>query len=56
MKESTGTDVCLLVSPLIRSHLQQLVSRKAPELPVLSYAEISDDLPVEIVGNVQAPR
>ena len=56
LKESTGTDVCLLVSPLIRSHLQQLVSRKAPELPVLSYAEISDDLPVEIVGNVQAPR
>ena len=52
--ENCEADLTLLVSPVIRLNLQQLVSRKIPDLPVLSYAEISDELPVEILASVNA--
>jgi len=56
LRESYESDLSLLVSPLIRYHISQLISRKVPELAVLSYSEISDDLPVEIVATVNTPK
>ncbi|MCM8534740.1 MAG: flagellar biosynthesis protein FlhA [Lentisphaeraceae bacterium] len=56
LKESYDAEIALLVSPIIRYHLSQLTSRKIPELAVLSYSEISDDLPVEIVASVTPPK
>ena len=56
LKESYDTEIALLVSPVVRYHISQLTSRKIPELSVLSYSEISDDLPVEIVASVTPPK
>jgi flagellar biosynthesis protein FlhA len=44
--------IVLLASPLIRLHLYRMIERKIDELPVLSYSEISDDIPLQILGTV----
>ena len=56
VRESYDSDISLLVSPIIRYHLSQLLMRKIPELAVISYSEISDDLPVEIIATVNSPK
>jgi flagellar biosynthesis protein FlhA len=56
LKESYDAEIALLVSPIIRYHLNQLTSRKIPGLAILSYSEISDDLPVEIIASVTPPK
>ena len=45
----------LLTSPLIRFHLRQLLARRTPELNVLSYGEVLDDVPLSVLGAVEAP-
>lgn len=56
LQQSYDSEVTLLVSPLIRYHVHQLVSRKIDDMPVVSYSEISDDLPVEVLGAVAVPK
>jgi flagellar biosynthesis protein FlhA len=46
-------DIVLLVSPLIRLHIFRMAERKIEGLPVLSYSEISDDIPLKVVGTVR---
>jgi flagellar biosynthesis protein FlhA len=50
----TENTVVLLTSPSIRPHLARLVRRKSPDLPVMSYAEVSDDVQLQVVGTVAA--
>ncbi|OGV35351.1 MAG: flagellar biosynthesis protein FlhA [Lentisphaerae bacterium GWF2_45_14] len=45
-------DIVLLVSPLIRLHVSRMVQRKIHDLPVLSYAEVSDDIPLKVLASV----
>jgi len=47
------SDIVLLVSPLIRLHMFRMVERKVEGLPVLSYSEISDDIPLKVVATVK---
>ena len=47
------SDIVLLVSPLIRLHMFRMVERKVEGLPVLSYSEISDDIPLKVVATVR---
>ena len=56
LRESYDSVISLLVSPTVRYHLSQLVTRKIPDLAVISYSEISDDLPVEIIATVNPPK
>ena len=42
----------LLTSPMIRSHVAQLVMRFLPNVPVLSQAEIPPDIRLHSAGNV----
>jgi flagellar biosynthesis protein FlhA len=49
------SDVVLLTGPLIRPHLCRMVERKVPDMPVLSYAEVADDVSMRILGTVSAP-
>lgn len=56
IRESYDSSISLLVSPIIRFHMSQLLIRKLPELAVISYSEISDDLPVEIIATVNPPK
>jgi flagellar biosynthesis protein FlhA len=45
-------DIVLLVSPLIRLHMYRMLQRKIDDIPVLSYAEVSDDVPLKVLGTV----
>ena len=56
LRESYDSVITLLVSPTVRYHISQLVTRKIPDLAVISYSEISDDLPVEIIATVNPPK
>ena len=56
LRESYDSIITLLVSPTVRYHISQLVTRKVPDLAVISYSEISDDLPVEIIATVNSPK
>jgi flagellar biosynthesis protein FlhA len=51
-KKRTEHDLVLLVAPGIRPHLSRLVGRVSPLLPVLSYAEISDEVSLQVLGTV----
>lgn len=53
VREMTDADVVLLVSPLIRLHMYRMVERKIYNLPTLSYAEVSDDVSLKILGVVK---
>lgn len=49
-------DIVLLVSPLIRLHTFRMTERKIEGLPVLSYSEISDDIPLKVVATVREQK
>ncbi len=53
-EHAVGTDgtPVLLVSPIIRSHLAQLLTRFLPTVPVISQAEIPADIRLQSVGTV----
>lgn len=53
IQERTDAGLVLLVAPALRPHLARLVERKAPDLPVLSYAEVSDDVNLQVLGSIQ---
>jgi len=46
-------DVVVLTSPLIRLHLFRMLDRRLNDIPVLSYSEVSDDVPLKILGTVK---
>jgi flagellar biosynthesis protein FlhA len=50
---ATDGQPVVLVSPLVRPHIAQLVSRFQLHVPVVSRAEIPADLKVQVVGNVR---
>ncbi|UDQ96632.1 flagellar biosynthesis protein FlhA [Lentisphaerota bacterium WC36G] len=45
-------DIVLLASPLIRHHLFKLLDRKIEDIAVISYSEVSDDVPLKILGSI----
>ncbi|GAK02038.1 LOW QUALITY PROTEIN: flagellar biosynthesis protein FlhA [Geomicrobium sp. JCM 19037] len=47
-----GQSPVILCSPAVRMHLQQLLSRYLPNVPVLSYNELESDLEIQSVGVV----
>lgn len=51
---STDGQPVLLVNPIIRPHLAQLVTRFLPSVPVISQAEIPQDIRLQSVGSVAA--
>jgi flagellar biosynthesis protein FlhA len=51
--EMAEADVVLLVSPLIRLHMFRMIERKIDDLSVLSYSEVSDDIPLQILNTVK---
>ena len=52
MREAVDSDVSLLVSPVIRLHIYRLLERKDPDLAVLSYAEVDDDVEMNVLGTI----
>ncbi|MFT4302864.1 MAG: flagellar biosynthesis protein FlhA [Desulfovibrio sp.] len=54
VENAVGTDgqPVLLVNPIIRPHLAQLVTRFLPSVPVISQAEIPSDIRLQAVGSV----
>lgn len=46
-------DVVVLTSPLIRLHIFRMLDRKLNDIPVLSYSEVTDDVPLKILGLVK---
>lgn len=56
VENAVGTDgqPVLLVNPIIRPHLAQLVTRFLPSVPVISQAEIPPDIRLQSVGSVAA--
>ncbi|MBN2641263.1 MAG: flagellar biosynthesis protein FlhA [Victivallales bacterium] len=46
-------DVVVLTSPLIRLHIFRMLDRKLTDIPVLSYSEVTDDVPLKILGLVK---
>ena len=51
---NTDAQPVLLVTPLIRPHLAQIVTRFLPTVPVISQAEIPSDIRLQSVGVVSA--
>lgn len=51
---NTDGQPVLLVNPIIRPHLAQLVTRFLPSVPVISQAEIPPDIRLQAVGSVAA--
>ena len=51
---NTDGQPVLLVNPIIRPHLAQLVTRFLPSVPVISQAEIPQDIRLPAVGSVAA--
>lgn len=51
---NTDAQPVLLVTPLIRPHLAQIVTRFLPTVPVISQAEIPPDIRLQSVGVVSA--
>jgi flagellar biosynthesis protein FlhA len=50
---SVESDIVLLVSPLIRLHMFRLLDRKIDDVTVLSYSEISDDIPLKALHTIR---
>ncbi len=42
----------LLVSPKIRLHVRRLLEKRVPDMPVLSFGEVSDDVSLQVLGTV----
>ncbi|RMD84611.1 MAG: hypothetical protein D6820_00880, partial [Lentisphaerae bacterium] len=53
-RENLGSEVVLLVSPMIRMHLAAMLRRKIEDLYVISFAELDDDIPLEVVGIIHS--
>ena len=51
----TEQSVILLAAPALRANLVRLTERKIPDLVVLSYAEVSDDVSLQVMGTVSMP-
>jgi flagellar biosynthesis protein FlhA len=50
--ENTGWSPVLVCSPSLRPALRRFVARVVPQLPLLSYEELSDHLTIETLGTV----
>jgi flagellar biosynthesis protein FlhA len=50
---SAGTHPVLLCAPNIRPHVKRLTEQYIPQLPVLSYNEITPQLQIQSIGTVQ---
>jgi len=48
-----GTQPVILVTPMIRHHVKRLLDRFLPQIVVLSHNEISSDLRIKSVGNIE---
>lgn len=48
-----GVQPVLLVTPMIRHHVKRLLDRFLPQITVLSHNEISSDLRIKSVGNIE---
>ncbi|MDI3298183.1 MAG: flagellar biosynthesis protein FlhA, partial [Bacillota bacterium] len=48
-----GVQPVLLCAAGLRFHLRRLVERSLPRLPVVSYSELSDGVPVDVLGTVR---
>jgi flagellar biosynthesis protein FlhA len=55
LRERADAAPVLIVAPAIRPHLARLVHRKARDLAVLSYAEVPDDVRLQVLGTVDMP-
>jgi flagellar biosynthesis protein FlhA len=53
-RQLVEAEVILLVSPVLRMHLFRLLERKIPDLTVVSFAEVDDEVSLEIVGSISA--
>lgn len=53
VSSSAEHDIVLLVSPLIRLHMYRMLKRKIDNIAVLSYAEVSDDIPLRVMATVK---
>jgi flagellar biosynthesis protein FlhA len=51
--EERGFPPVVLCSPKARSHVKEATRRKLPNLAVLSYVEIPQDISVEPVGEIR---
>jgi len=54
VRAAIDNDLVLLVSPTVRLHIRRLVERKLPDLPVLSYAEVDDDVNLQVLATVRS--
>ncbi|MDI3316511.1 MAG: flagellar biosynthesis protein FlhA [Bacillota bacterium] len=48
-----GVQPVLLCAAGLRFHLRRLLERSLPRLPVVSYSELSDGVPVDVLGTVK---
>ena len=51
-----GHQPVLLTSTRVRGALRKLIERSLPTLPVLAYAEVSNEVEVEAVGIVEVEQ
>jgi len=54
--KANGIEPVLVCSPSIRPQFRQLIQHDLPDTAVLSFAEIPDTVPVEMVSLVQLPE
>jgi len=43
----------LLTSPKIRLHMRRLIEKRLPDMPVLAYGEVSDDVNLQVLGTIE---
>ena len=53
IQDRTDTMPVLVVAPGIRPHLSRLTERRLPELAVLSFAEVTDDVNLQLADTVR---
>ena len=53
VQSRTDTMPALIVSPGIRPHLYRLVERRLRDMPVLSFAEVTDDVNLQLADTVR---
>ena len=55
-QQRTEASIVLLTAPGCRPHVARLIQRTSPDLPVLSYAEISDEVSLQVLGSVKEEK
>ncbi len=55
-RQMVDSEAILLVSPVIRMHLFRLLERRLPDITVVSFAEVDDDVPLEVLGSINAEQ